>query len=48
VRKALQEAALAEEIVLSNRLEDSVSGDVAKRHGQPSAMVHTVIGIAKW
>jgi hypothetical protein len=45
---ALQEVLLAEDVVLPDRLEDSVPGDVAERHGQQPRMVRTDIGIAKW
>jgi hypothetical protein len=44
----LQEAILGEAVILRDRPEDGVPGDVAERHGQQPKIVHTDIGIAKW
>ena len=44
---ALQEAVLAEAVVLCDRLEDSIPGDVTERHNQQPRVVYTDIGITE-
>ena len=42
-----QEAVLAKPVVLPDRLEDGVAGDVVERHSQQPKVVYTDIGITK-